>query len=152
MAQVKAVPDGYHTVTPFLNVKGAAEAIDFYKKAFGVEEKFRMPDPDGNVSHAELTLGDSVIMISDAIMNSPTQSSVHLYVPDAEALWKRATAAGAQVMMPIADMFWGDRYGVVTDRWGNRWGIAQHIEDVPPAEMEKRTAEAMKAMKERKTS
>jgi uncharacterized glyoxalase superfamily protein PhnB len=146
MAQVKAIPDGYRTVTPFLNVKGAAEAIEFFKKAFGAEENVRMPGPNNTVMHAELKIGDSIVMVSDAMMSPPTQSAIHLYVPDADASWKRATGAGATVTMPIADMFWGDRYGVVSDRWGNRWAIAQHIEDVLPAEMKKRAAEAMKQM------
>src|SRR5262249_10302399 len=105
MAQVKAIPEGYGTVTPFLNVQGAAEAIDFYKKAFGAEEKVRMPGPNNTLMHAEVEIGDSMVMISDAMMNPPTQASLHLYVPDADAAWKRATAAGATVVMPIADMF-----------------------------------------------
>jgi uncharacterized glyoxalase superfamily protein PhnB len=147
MGQVKAVPDGYHTVTPFLNVKGAAEAIEFYKKAFGAEEQSRMPGPDGKLMHAVIKIGDSVVMLSDAVMNAPTTSSLHIYVTDADAVWKRAVAAGAQIAMPIADMFWGDRYGLLSDKWGNRWGIATHKEDVPPAEMPGRAAEAMKNMK-----
>jgi PhnB protein len=146
MAEVKAIPEGYRTVTPFLNVEGASDAIAFYKKAFAAEEKVRMPTPDGKIMHAELDLGDSKLMVSDAMMNAPTKSSIHLYVKDADAAWARATAAGAKVEMPIADMFWGDRYGVLSDKWGNRWAIAQHKEDVPPAEMGKRAAEAMKNM------
>jgi PhnB protein len=148
MAQVKAVPEGYSTVTPFLNVKGAAEAIEFYKKAFGAEEQGgRAPGPNGTIMHAEIKIGNSFIMLSDAAMNPPTQSTLHLYVDDADALWKRATEAGAEIATPIADQFWGDRYGAVSDKWGNRWGIATHKEDVPPAEMAKRMAEVMKQMK-----
>jgi PhnB protein len=146
MAEVKAIPEGYRTVTPFLNVDGASDAIAFYKKAFGAEEKVRMPTPDGKIMHAELDIGDSKLMISDAMMNPATTSAIHLYVKDADAAWARATAAGATVVMPIADMFWGDRYGVLGDKWGNRWAIATHKEDVPPAEMGKRAAEAMKNM------
>ena len=147
MAQVKAIPDGYSTVTQFLNVKGAADAIEFYKKAFGAEERRpRMATPDGTVMHCELKIGNSILMIADAIQNPPTQSSTHLYVEDADAWWKRATAAGCQIAMPIADQFWGDRYGILTDKFGNRWGIATHKEDVPPAEMAKRAAEEMKKM------
>jgi PhnB protein len=147
MAQVKAVPDGYGTVTPFLNINGAAEAIEFYKKAFGAEERARMPGPNNTIMHGEIKIGTSIVMISDAMMNPPTQASLHLYVDDADAWWKRATAAGAQVVMPIGDMFWGDRYGVLSDKWGNRWAIGQHKEDVPREEMRKRAAEAMKQMK-----
>jgi len=147
MSQVKAVPDGYHTLTPFLNVRGAAEAIDFYKKAFGAEELRRAPGPNGSIMHAEIKIGDSIVMVSDALTNPPTESSIHVYVTDADALWARATAAGATVATPIADMFWGDRYGVVVDKWKNRWAIAEHKEDVPPDEMRKRAADAMKNMK-----
>jgi uncharacterized glyoxalase superfamily protein PhnB len=148
MANVKPVPDGYATVTPFLNIKGAAEAIEFYKKAFGAEQRGPIaPGPNNTVMHAEIRIGNGVIMVADAVQNPPTQSSLHLYVEDADAWWSRAIKAGAQVSMPIADMFWGDRYGVVTDKWGNRWGIATHKEDVSPAEMEKRMAQAMKERK-----
>ncbi len=146
MAHVKAIPDGYTTVTQFLNVKGAADAIEFYKKAFGAEERSRMALPNGTVMHCELKIGNSLLMIADAIQNPPTQSSTHLYVEDADAWWKRATAAGCQVALPIADMFWGDRYGILTDKFGNRWGIATHKEDVSPTEMAKRSAEEMKKM------
>jgi PhnB protein len=146
MGKVNAVPEGYHTVTPFLNVEGAAAALDFYKKAFGAEERVRMPGPDGKIMHSEIKIGDSVVMVSDAMMSPATKSAIHLYVPDANTTWARATAAGCQVVMPIADMFWGDRYGVLSDKWGNRWSIATHIEDVGPEEMKKRSAEAMKQM------
>jgi uncharacterized glyoxalase superfamily protein PhnB len=146
MAKVKAVPDGYHTVTPYLAVAGAAEALDFYKKAFGAEERSRMPDPSGKIMHSEIVIGDSILMVSDPMMGEATKSNVCLYVPDANATWTRATAAGCEVVLPIADQFWGDRYGVLKDKWGNRWSIAQHIEDVPPEEMGKRAAEAMKNM------
>jgi PhnB protein len=144
MAEVKAIPDGYRTVTPFLNVEGASDFIAFLRQAFGAEERVRMPTPDGKIMHAEIKVGDSMVMVSDAMMNPATKSSVHLYVQDADAAWARATAAGAAVVMPIADMFWGDRYGVVSDKWGNRWGIATHKEDVSPADMRTRMAEAMK--------
>jgi len=146
MAEVKAVPEGYHTVTPYLNVEGASDFIAFLKKAFGAEERVRMPGPDGKIMHAELKIGDSMLLVNDATMGPPTKASVHLYVNDADALFKQASGAGAQVVMPIGDQFWGDRYGVVSDRWGNRWGIATHKEDVPPAEFPKRMAEAFKNM------
>lgn len=143
MAEVKAIPDGYRTVTPFLTVDGADDFIAFLKKAFGAEERVRMPTPDGKIMHAEIKIGDSMLMLSDAIMSPATKSSVHLYVQDADAAWTRALVAGAQVAMPIADMFWGDRYGMVSDKWGNRWGIASHKEDVSPEEMHTRMAAAI---------
>jgi PhnB protein len=146
MAKVNAVPEGYRTVTPFLNVLGANDALAFYKKAFGAEERLRMPTPDGKIMHSEIKIGDSIVMVSDAMMNPATSSSIHLYVDDADALWSRATAAGAEVVMPIADQFWGDRYGVLKDKWGNRWAVAQHKEDVSPEEMRRRGEEAMKNM------
>ena len=146
MAQVKAVPEGYHTVTPFLNVEGANEALAFYKKAFGAEERVRMPTPDAKIMHSEIKIGDSIVMVSDVMMNAATKSSIHLYVPDADVVWNRATDAGAKVEMPIADMFWGDRYGVLSDKWGNRWAVATHKEDVSSEEMKKRSEEAMKNM------
>ena len=126
-----------------LNLKDCDKAIEFYKKAFGAEEKSRMPGPDGKIMHAELQIGDSRIMMSEAMQMPATQSSIWLYVPDCDALFKRAVAAGAQVKMPLMDMFWGDRFGNVTDGFGNTWGIATHKEDVPPQEMEKRAKEAM---------
>jgi uncharacterized glyoxalase superfamily protein PhnB len=147
MANVKPVPDGYATVTAFLNVKGAAEAIEFYKKAFGAEERARMPGPNNTLMHAEIKIGTSIVMIADALRNPPTQSNLHLYVEDVDAAWKRATDAGCEVTMPLGDMFWGDRYGVLSDKWGNRWSLASHKEDVAPADMQKRMAEAMKQMK-----
>jgi uncharacterized glyoxalase superfamily protein PhnB len=146
MPNVKAVPDGYGTVTPQLNVKGAAEAIDFYKKAFGAEEKTRVPGPNGAIMHAEIKIGGSVMMLTDAMRNPPTQSNHHLYVEDVDSWWKRATSAGAEVVTPLQDMFWGDRYGVVADKWGNHWAIATHKEDLSRAEIEKRMADAMKKM------
>ena len=147
MAKVKPVPDGYATVTPFLNVKGASDAIEFYKKAFGAEERARMPGPNNTLMHAEIKIGNSVVMISDAMMSPPTQSNIHLYVEDVDAAWKRAVDAGCQIVMPIGDMFWGDRYGVLSDKWNNRWSLASHKEDVAPADMQTRMAEAMKQMK-----
>ncbi len=145
MAKVKAIPDGYQTVTPSLNVKGAAEAIQFYKAAFGaVEQGGRAPGPNGTIMHAELKLGNSIVMIADAMMGPPTEASLHLYVEDADAVFERATKAGAEAVLAMHDAFWGDRYGMVSDRWGNRWGIATHQEDVTPDEMQKRMAEMAK--------
>jgi PhnB protein len=140
MSTVKAIPEGFGTVTPFLNIKGAADAIEFYKTAFGAEERSRSPGPDGKIMHAELQLGTSKIMISDAMQQPPTTTSLHLYVEDCDALWARATKAGAKIEMPIADQFWGDRYGVVSDNWGNRWAISSHREDPTPEQMKERMA------------
>jgi len=146
MKNAKSVPDGYSTVTPFLNINGAAEAIEFYKQAFGAVERHRMPGPNNKLMHAEIAIGDSIVMLADAVMSPATQSSCHIYVDDADALWSRATKAGAEVVMPLADMFWGDRYGVVADKWGNRWSIATHKQDLTADEMRKRGEEAMKQM------
>jgi len=147
MAKVRAIPEGFHSVTPVLNVAGAARAIEFYERAFGATEKFRMPSPDGKIMHAEIAIGDSTIMLSDAMNQAPSVSSLYVYVPDADAVFERAVEAGAKVNVPLADMFWGDRWGSVSDPFGNTWGIATHVEDVPPAEMPKRAQAAMARMK-----
>lgn len=128
----------YRTLTPFLSIGGAEEALDFYKKAFGAQERARMPGPDGKIMHAEITIGDSVLMLSDAIRQPPSQSTLHLYVDDCDAVYERALQAGATEKMPMQDMFWGDRYGMVTDPFGNDWSIATHKEDVAPEEMARR--------------
>jgi PhnB protein len=152
---VKPVPEGYHTVTPYLAVDDAAEAIDFYKSAFGAKERVRMEAPGGKVGHAELEIGDSLVMLSDPFPQSTTRSpselsgtssSVFLYVEDVDEVVKEAVDAGATVTMEVADQFWGDRFGTVTDPFGHVWSIATHIEDVPPEEMAKRAQEAMAAM------
>ena len=141
---VNPVPEGYHTVTPFLTLKDAAGAIDFYKKAFGAQERFRMPTPDGKVAHAELQIGDSVVMLSEALQEPVTSASIYLYVPNADATFDRAVKAGAQSTMLLTDMFWGDRFGRVTDPFGVRWGIATHKEDLSPEEIGRRAAQAMR--------
>ena len=146
-AKVKPVPEGYHTVTPYLCIRGAAKALDFYARAFGAKEKVRMPGPDGKVMHAEILIGDSLVMLGDESpqAKSPaafggTPVSIMLYVPDVDAVFKKATAAGAKADAPPSDMFWGDRYGKLTDPFGHSWGIATHVEDVTPEEMKKRMA------------
>jgi PhnB protein len=147
MAKAKPVPDGYHTVSPYLVVDDGAAALAFYSKAFGAVESYRMPGPDGKIMHAEMRIGDSPLMLSDEApergARSPRSyhgSPVHLflYVPDVDAWFKRAVEAGATVVMPIENMFWGDRYGQVADPFGHTWQLATHIEDVSPEEMEKR--------------
>jgi PhnB protein len=146
-ANVNPIPEGYYTLTPYLAIKNAAEAINFYKKAFGAEEITRMPGPDGKtVMHAELQIGSSRLMLSEecpGMASSPktlggTPVTVHMYVPDVNATFDRAIQAGATAVMPPQDMFWGDRFGKVTDPYGHAWSIAQHVEDVAPEEMAKR--------------
>lgn len=146
--RAKAIPDGYHTVTPYLMVRGADRAIEFYKRAFGAEELMRMSGPDGKrIMHAEIKIGDSRIFLSEEFpemgCRSPeslggTASSLHLYVEDVDAAFKRAVAAGAQVKMPVADMFWGDRFGKLIDPFGHEWGMATHTEDLTPEEIRER--------------
>jgi PhnB protein len=144
---VKAIPDGYHTVTPYLIVKGAAKAIDFYKKAFGATELMRFPGPDGRIGHAEIKIGDSPVMLADEHPEmgclSPQSGgkpgvSLCLYVGDVDALASRATAAGATVVRPVQDQFYGDRSGTFADPFGHVWTIATHKEDVPMEEMRRR--------------
>jgi PhnB protein len=146
---VRPIPEGYHSLTPAITCKNAANAIDFYKEAFGASEMNRMSGPGGMVMHAELRIGDSVIFVSDefpgmSVAPAPgaTPSSyLFLYTPDVDTVFNRAVAAGAQVSMPVADMFWGDRYGKFIDPFGHSWGIATHVEDVSPDEMARRSAE-----------
>lgn len=146
MSNVKPVPAGYGTVTPFLNIKGAAEAIELYKHAFGAEERARMLGPNNTIMHAEIKIGNSIVMIGEAMMNPATQTSLHLFVEDCDAAWARATGAGCKVEMPLADQFWGDRYGVLSDKFGNRWSIASRKEELSSEEMQKRGVAAMAAM------
>lgn len=144
MSQVKPIPDGMHSVTPHLVCAGAADAIEFYKKAFGAEEALRLPGPQGKLMHAMIRIGDSAIMLVDempewgsfgpkALKGSPV--TIHLYVPEVDAFVARAVAAGAKITMPLQDMFWGDRYGQLEDPFGHRWSVATHIRDVTPDEM-----------------
>ncbi len=137
---VKPIPDGYHTVTPFLNVKGTAQLIDFLKNAFGAEEVMRMPGPGGVVMHAEVNIGNSRLMLSEATQIAPSSSSFYLYVNDVDALYKRAVAAGAVLQTEPADQFWGDRMATVRDSFGNTWSMATHREDPTPEEIAKRMA------------
>ena len=147
----KPIPDGYHTATPYLIVNGGAQAIEFYKKAFGATELMRMPQPGGKIGHAEIKIGDSPIMLADespdvgarspqSIGGSPV--SIMLYVEDVDRIFSQAVAAGAKVKRPVADQFYGDRTGGVEDPFGHLWYIATHVEDVSPEEMKKRAAAA----------
>jgi PhnB protein len=150
---VKPIPDGYHSITPSLTCKDAAKAIEFYKKALGAQELMRMAGPDGKIGHAELKIGDSHIFVNDEYPHmgstAPTSTSgyyLFLYVEDVDTVFNRAVGLGAKVTMPVADMFWGDRYGKVTDPFGYQWGIATHTEDVSSQEMDRRSKEFAKKM------
>lgn len=159
---VKPVPDGYHTITPYLYVRGGAKAMEFYSKAFGAEELFRMPAPDGkSIGHAEMKIGDSIFMLADECPEMSVRSpqtlggcgaSFLLYVKDVDAAFQRALDAGATVSKPLQDMFWGDRMGQVADPFGHHWSLATHIEDVSPEEVARRGEEAMKQMADKATA
>ena len=145
--KVKPVPDGYHTATPYLTIRGTAAAIDFYKRAFGAKELFRMPGENGKIMHAEITIGDSHIMLADESGESKapqalkgTASSIFLYLEDVDAVFKQAIKAGAAETMPLQNMYWGDRFGKLIDPYGHKWMLASHIEDVSPAEIQERMA------------
>lgn len=146
--QVQPIPAGYHTLTPYLIVRGAAHAIEFYRRAFGAEEVCRLPGPDGfSIGHAEIKIGDSHVMLADEDPQYGTKAppssggtsvSLHMYVADVDAAFQRAVDAGATARMPPTDMFWGDRYGKLVDPFGHEWGLATHKEDVTPEEMARR--------------
>lgn len=143
---VKPIPDGYHTLTPYLSVANAARAIAWYAEAFGATERFRLDAPGGMIGHAELQVGDSVLMLADpwpggdCVAPGPGKGSVtlHLYVPDVDAAMARAVAAGGTALRPVQDQFYGDRSGTLRDPFGHVWHLATHIEDVPPEEMHRR--------------
>lgn len=150
MADVKPIPDGYPRVTPYLGVDGADAAIEFYVSVLGAKERMRMPAPEGRVGHAELELGESVIMLADEHpemgMRGPktvggTPVTIHLYVEDVDAVFEAAIAAGATALGEVKDQFYGDRSGQFEDPFGHRWNVASHVEDVAPEEMERRMAE-----------
>jgi PhnB protein len=153
----RPIPEGFHTITPHLVIRGAAQAIDFYKKAFGAVERVRMPMPDGKtLMHAELQIGNSRVFLAEEFPDMGSRSpaslggsplSLHLYVEDVDSAFNRAVSAGGKPKMPPADMFWGDRYCKVTDPFGHEWSLATHKEDVPAAEMPKRAQAAMAQMK-----
>lgn len=150
--KVRPIPEGYRSVTPYLIVKGGARAIDFYKRVFGAREKFRMDGPGGTIGHAELEIGDSVVMLADenpqhdalspaSIGGSPV--TIHLYVEDVDGVAKALTAAGAKALRPVQNMFYGDRAGSFEDPFGHNWHVATHVEDVTPEEIDRRV-QAMK--------
>ena len=145
-AKVKPIPEGMHSVTPHLVCAGASDAIEFYKKAFGATETSRMPGPDGKLMHGSVNIGDSCVMLVDenkewgalspkSLGGSPV--TIHLYVENVDQFVAKATSAGAKVVMPVADMFWGDRYGVLEDPFGHKWSVATHMRDATPEEMQK---------------
>ena len=153
MAKVKPIPDGYHSVTPYLIIRGASDAIDFYGKVFGTKERMRMPMPDGKVGHAELELGDSVIMLADEFPDMEIKGpatlggspvNVHIYVDDVDATFERAVSAGADVLQPLENKFYGDRAAQLRDPFGHVWSIATHVEDVSIEEMKRRQEEMFK--------
>jgi PhnB protein len=153
-AKAKPIPEGYHRLTPYLIVDGAAKALDFYTRVFGARELMRMPGPGGKVGHAEIRIGDSVIMLADEhpemgargprkFGGSPV--SLMLYVEDVDATVKTAVAAGAKLLRPVEDKFYGDRSGTIEDPFGHQWHVSTHVEDVPPDEVERRAAAMAKA-------
>jgi PhnB protein len=145
-----SMPPGFHTLTPHLEVRGAARAIDFYKAAFGAREVLRNLGPDGRkIMHAQLQIGDSMLLVHDEFEEAGGESpqtlegsavTLHLYVEDVDAMWARAIAAGAKVEMPLGDQFWGDRYGQLVDPFGHRWSIASKVEQLTPEQMRQRAA------------
>jgi PhnB protein len=144
--KVNPIPQGYHTVTPNIVVRGAAKAIEFYGKAFGADETLRMPAPDGRIMHAEIRLGNSMIMLCDEMPDMGTKSpeayggtpvGFYVYVENVDLAWKRAVDAGAKPTVPLADMFWGDRTGCLEDPFGHRWWLSQHVADLTPEEIKK---------------
>jgi PhnB protein len=156
MSKVSHIPQGYNSVTPYLIVKGAAQAIEYYKKVFGATETVRMNGPDGKVGHAELKIGDSHIMLAD---ENPTMGqghtsaatigaspvSLYVYIPEVDRVVERAVAAGGKLLKPVQDQFYGDRSGFIQDPFGHLWGIATHVEDVSPEEMKERMKKLMPA-------
>jgi PhnB protein len=152
MAKVRPIPEGYHSVTPYLYIRGAAKAVEFYKKVFGAKEVLRMPGPAGQIMHAELKIGDSMIMLSDehpqmgalspeSVGGSPM--GLHVYVENVDAVVQKAVEAGAKLDRPVKDQFYGDRSGSLTDPFGHKWYVATHVEDIAPEELSKRAAAAM---------
>jgi uncharacterized glyoxalase superfamily protein PhnB len=152
MADVKSIPEGFHTLTPHITVKDAAQALDFYKAAFGAEEMVRMPGPGGKVMHAEIRIGDSRMLLNEEFLEMDLKGpkefggspvTLHLYVEDADALVKQAANAGAKITMPVQDTFWGDRYGRVEDPFGHQWAIATRVREMSFQEMRDASRKAL---------
>ena len=152
---VKPIPEGYHTLTPYFTVRDAVRAIEFYKQAFGAEERGVMKSPDGKVMHAELKIGDSIVMLADEFpefgavapeSGGSTSMGLHIYVKDVDDAFDRAVKAGANVEMPVSDQFWGDRYGKLRDPFGHKWSIATHVKDMSADEMKRSMDDAMANM------
>ena len=154
MSKVSYIPKDYNTVTPYLVIKGAAQAIEYYKKVFGATETVRMPGPDGKIGHAELKIGNSTIMLAEenpsmgaghtsaaTVGGSPV--SLYVYFPNVDEIVKRAAAEGAKILKPVQDQFYGDRNGFIQDPFGHLWGVATHVEDVSPGEMKERMKKMM---------
>jgi PhnB protein len=151
MAKVNPIPEGYHSVTPYLSIKGAAKAIDYYKQVFGATELFRMAAPDGKIGHAEIKIGNSPIMIADEFPEMEFVSpqtlggspiGLMIYVDDVDTMFNKAISAGATQVKPLQDQFYGDRSGTLKDPFGHVWTVATHVEDVAPEELQKRAAAA----------
>ena len=150
MANLSPIPEGFHTLTPYLVVDGAAAAIELYQKALGAEVVSSSPTPDGKIMNAQLKIGNSMLMLNDEFPDygvfgpkkvGSTSVTIHMYVEDVDAAWQRAVDAGFEVAMPLENQFWGDRYGQLKDPFGHSWSLASRVEAVDPAEMEKREAE-----------
>jgi PhnB protein len=150
MAKVKPIPDGYPQITPYLTIGGASAAIDYYGKVFGAKERLRMAEPDGKIGHAELEIGDSLIMLSDEYPDrgiigprtiGGTPVTISIYVEDVDAIYDRAVQSGAKALRPVENQFYGDRSGQFEDPFGHRWSVATHVEDVSAEEMAKRAAQ-----------
>jgi PhnB protein len=151
----KPIPEGYHTLNPHLAVDDAAQAIEFYKRAFGAKARERVPTPDGKIAHAELEIGDSVLMLGDPMPQSPFKppkqlggisGGLYVYVEDVDEIVQQVVDAGGTITMPVENTFWGDRFGSVTDPFGHTWSIATRVEEVPPEEMAERAKTAMASM------
>jgi len=156
MSKVSHIPQGHNTVTPYLIIKGAAQAIEYYKNVFGATEVMRMEQPGGKIAHAELKIGDSHIMLADenpsmglghasAVTIGSSPVSLYMYLPDVDKVVERAVSAGAKILKPVQDQFYGDRSGFIQDPFGHLWGVATHVEDVSPAEMAERAKKVMQA-------
>jgi PhnB protein len=152
MSKVHYIPENYHSVTPYLVIKGAAKAIEYYKSVFGAQVIVRMDGPHGTIGHAELKIGDSIIMLADenpamdnksATTIGATPVSLYVYLPDVDSVVEKAVAEGAKIIKPVQDQFYGDRSGFLQDPFGHRWGIATHVEDVAPEEMKERMKKVM---------